>query len=76
MFMSTTDDGRATAGPARPGDVGRRVAHRREQLGPDPDQADRDHRPPHPHPPTGRPPEHRVLTPLRDNAREVKPCKQ
>ncbi|WP_457030749.1 helix-turn-helix domain-containing protein, partial [Kitasatospora sp. P5_F3] len=31
--MSSTDDGRAKARPAHPGDVGRRVAHRREQLG-------------------------------------------
>jgi len=33
MFMSTMDGGRAKARPAHPGDVGRRIAHRREQLG-------------------------------------------
>ncbi|MEU9126902.1 pyridoxamine 5'-phosphate oxidase family protein [Kitasatospora sp. NPDC048540] len=31
--MSTTDRGRAQGRPAHPGDVGRRIAHRREQLG-------------------------------------------
>ncbi|MFC9329266.1 pyridoxamine 5'-phosphate oxidase family protein [Kitasatospora sp. NPDC057015] len=31
--MSTTDRGRAQVDPAHPGDVGRRVAHRRKQLG-------------------------------------------
>lgn len=33
MFMSTTDGDQGRTRSARPGDIGRRVAHRREQLG-------------------------------------------
>lgn len=33
MLMSTTDRGRAQNHPPHPGDIGRRIAHRREQLG-------------------------------------------